>query len=39
MIELNKIYCADLGRRYIGTDISEEYCKKARERLESEIIK
>lgn len=28
-----------LGRKYIGTDISEEYCKKARERLESETIK
>ena len=28
--------CERLGRRYIGTDISEQYCKTAIERIEYE---
>ena len=28
--------CERLGRRYIGTDISEQYCKTAMERIEYE---
>ena len=28
-----------LGRRYIGIELSKEYCDKSRERIESEVIK
>ena len=28
----------DLGRKYIGIDISEEYCKMTKERLEKHVV-
>ena len=28
---------AETGRRYIGIDISDEYCQKARQRIQTEV--
>lgn len=30
--------CKDLGRNYIGSEISAEYCKIAEDRLKQEVL-
>jgi DNA modification methylase len=33
------VVCKQLGRKYIGIEITEEYCKIARKRLAQDVLK